>query len=184
MAASMLAYDPADALTHDQHLALLRYLCDAALDSEKLRGVLQRERGVWRAPSRGLLGRCLRGAALVSEKLRGVLQRACVRALASCALVFCLRGRRARAARLRRVTGGARRRNAPPCLTPPPCAGREDEAADVKRDVREEMAENRRAIKEIMDAGGWRGRRGGVMEAAGRVNAWESPRHDRAVLAL
>ena len=43
MAASMLAYDPVDALTHDQHLALLRFLCDAALDTEKMRGVLQRE---------------------------------------------------------------------------------------------------------------------------------------------
>jgi hypothetical protein len=44
MAASMLAFDGADALTQDQHLALLRCLCDAALDSEKMRGVLQRER--------------------------------------------------------------------------------------------------------------------------------------------
>lgn len=43
MAASMLAHDPLDRLTHDQHLALLRCLCDAALDSEKMRGVLQRE---------------------------------------------------------------------------------------------------------------------------------------------
>lgn len=43
MAASMLGYGPLDALTHDQHLALLRFLCDAALDSERLRGTLQRE---------------------------------------------------------------------------------------------------------------------------------------------
>lgn len=44
MAAAMLAFAPVDALTHDQHLALLRFLCDAALDTERMRGVLQRER--------------------------------------------------------------------------------------------------------------------------------------------
>lgn len=44
MAATMLAFEPVDALTHDQHLALLRCLCDAALDTERMRGVLQRER--------------------------------------------------------------------------------------------------------------------------------------------
>lgn len=43
MAAMMLAYDPVDKLTHDQHLALLRFLCDAVLDTEKMRGTLQRE---------------------------------------------------------------------------------------------------------------------------------------------
>lgn len=43
MAASMLAFDPVDRLTHDQHLALLRFLCDAVLDTEKMRGILQRE---------------------------------------------------------------------------------------------------------------------------------------------
>lgn len=59
MAASMLSFDPVDRLTHDQHLSLLRYLCDAALDSEKLRGVLQRKRSPWAA-----LG--MRGAALAA----------------------------------------------------------------------------------------------------------------------
>jgi hypothetical protein len=39
----MLGYGPLDKLTHDQHLALLRYLCDLALDSDKMRSVLQRE---------------------------------------------------------------------------------------------------------------------------------------------
>ena len=43
MAASMLAYDSVDALTHDQHLALLRYLADTVLDSERMRGLLQSE---------------------------------------------------------------------------------------------------------------------------------------------
>ena len=52
IAASMLAFDPVDRLTHDQHLALLRFLCDAALDSEKMRSVLQRE-------CRGWLGCCV-----------------------------------------------------------------------------------------------------------------------------
>ena len=33
-----------DGLTLDQHLALLRYLCDTALESERMRGILQRER--------------------------------------------------------------------------------------------------------------------------------------------
>ncbi|PRW55979.1 DDT domain-containing isoform A [Chlorella sorokiniana] len=42
MAASMLAFDPVDRLTHDQHLALLRFLCDSVLDTEKMRGILQR----------------------------------------------------------------------------------------------------------------------------------------------
>lgn len=36
-------FDSVDSLTHDQHLALLTFLCDAALESEKMRGVLQRE---------------------------------------------------------------------------------------------------------------------------------------------
>lgn len=44
MGASMLAFDPVDSLTHDRLLALLRYLCDLALDSERMRGILQRER--------------------------------------------------------------------------------------------------------------------------------------------
>jgi hypothetical protein len=52
MAASMLAYDPVDALTHDQHLTLLRFLCDAALESERMRGVLQRAWGRGREPGR------------------------------------------------------------------------------------------------------------------------------------
>ena len=43
MAASMLAFDPVDCLTHDQHLALLRFLCDSALETEKMRSILQRE---------------------------------------------------------------------------------------------------------------------------------------------
>jgi hypothetical protein len=47
----MLAYDPLDSLTHDQHLALLRFLCDAALDSETMRGVLQREPPAARFPA-------------------------------------------------------------------------------------------------------------------------------------
>ncbi len=36
-------------------------------------------------------------------------------------------------------------------------AGREDEAIDVKRDVREELAEQRKQLKDILDAGeaGW-----------------------------
>jgi hypothetical protein len=34
-------------------------------------------------------------------------------------------------------------------------AGREDEAVDVKRDVREELAEQRKQLKELLDAGGW-----------------------------
>ncbi|KAL4857865.1 Bromodomain adjacent to zinc finger domain protein 1A [Chlorella vulgaris] len=71
MSASMLGYGPLDKLTHDQHLALLRYLCDLALDSDKMRSVLQR---------------------------------------------------------------------------------REDEAIDVKRDVREELAEQRKQLKDILDA--------------------------------
>ena len=38
----------------------------------------------------------------------------------------------------------------------PVCAtGREDEALDVKRDVREEMAEQRKQLKELLDAGAW-----------------------------
>lgn len=36
-------------------------------------------------------------------------------------------------------------------------AGREDEAIDVKRDVREELAEQRKQLKDILDAGGWAG---------------------------
>jgi len=43
MAASMLAFDPVDRLTHDQHLALRRFRLDPALDTEKMRGTLQRE---------------------------------------------------------------------------------------------------------------------------------------------
>jgi hypothetical protein len=43
MSASMLTYDAVDALTHDQHLSLLRFLCDTSLDSDKMREVLQRE---------------------------------------------------------------------------------------------------------------------------------------------
>lgn len=43
MGASMLAFDCVDSLTHDQLLALLRYLADLALDSERMRGILQRE---------------------------------------------------------------------------------------------------------------------------------------------
>jgi hypothetical protein len=38
------------------------------------------------------------------------------------------------------------------CLGIP--AGREDEAVDVKRDVREELAEQRKQLKELLDAGG------------------------------
>ncbi|EFN58898.1 expressed protein [Chlorella variabilis] len=71
MSASMLAYDAVDRLTHDQHLALLRFLCDTVLDSEKMRRVLQR---------------------------------------------------------------------------------REDEAVDAKRDVRGELAEQRKQLKELLDA--------------------------------
>ena len=47
----MLAFDSADALTRDQHLELLRFLCDCVLDSDKMRNVLQRECG---AGARGL----------------------------------------------------------------------------------------------------------------------------------
>lgn len=43
LAANMLAFDSADGLTHDQHLALLRFLCDEALDTEKMRSALQSE---------------------------------------------------------------------------------------------------------------------------------------------
>ncbi|KAL4457501.1 hypothetical protein ABPG75_012366 [Micractinium tetrahymenae] len=71
MGASMLAFDCVDSLTHDQLLALLRYLCDLALDSERMRGILQR---------------------------------------------------------------------------------RADEAEDAKRDVREELAEQRKALKELLDS--------------------------------
>ncbi|KAL4440713.1 hypothetical protein ABPG77_000422 [Micractinium sp. CCAP 211/92] len=71
MGASMLAFDCVDSLTHDQLLALLRYLADLALDSERMRGILQR---------------------------------------------------------------------------------RADEAEDAKRDVREELAEQRKALKELLDS--------------------------------
>lgn len=40
-----------------------------------------------------------------------------------------------------------------PSLPLLPCPGREDEALDAKRDVREEMAETRKELKELLDAG-------------------------------
>lgn len=44
LSASMLGFNGADSLTHDQHLALLNYLCDVALNTQKLRSLLaQRE---------------------------------------------------------------------------------------------------------------------------------------------
>ena len=39
----MLAFEPADSLTQDQHLSLLLTLVDAALDTGKLRAILQSE---------------------------------------------------------------------------------------------------------------------------------------------
>jgi hypothetical protein len=43
LAAGMLAFDGADALTSDQHLALLLFLADEVLDSDRMRTVLQSE---------------------------------------------------------------------------------------------------------------------------------------------
>ena len=127
LAATMLAYDGADSLTHDQHLHLLRFLCDCLLDSEKMRGVLQRERAGWGGRPRAAAG--LRAARLaVPWRLVGA---SAARASAACA---------------DRGACPARR-----CVPP---AGREDEALDAKRDVREEMAEQRKQLKELLDAGG------------------------------
>jgi len=39
----MLGFNTADGLTHDQHLHLLRFLCDEVLDTEKMRTALQSE---------------------------------------------------------------------------------------------------------------------------------------------
>lgn len=126
LAATMLAYDGADSLTHDQHLHLLRFLCDCLLDSEKMRGVLQRERAGWGGrPGRGWPQG---GQAAVPWRLVGA---SAARASAACA---------------DRAACPARR-----CVPP---AGREDEALDAKRDVREEMAEQRKQLKELLDAGG------------------------------
>ena len=43
LAASMIAYDGSDGLTHDQHLALLQYLADEVLQTSRLRNILQSE---------------------------------------------------------------------------------------------------------------------------------------------
>ncbi|PSC69056.1 DDT domain-containing protein [Micractinium conductrix] len=100
MAASMLAFDSVDSLTHDQHLALLTFLCDAALESEKMRGVLQR---------------------------------------------------------------------------------REDEATDVRRDIREEVAEQRKALKELLD--GEKGERKRKREERRKAEEEEKAAADAAAAA-
>lgn len=61
MAASMLSFEPIVALGPDRHLALLRWLTDALLETQKVRSAIQSEWawlfGAW-AP-RGLPGRAI-----------------------------------------------------------------------------------------------------------------------------
>lgn len=52
MAASMMAFDGADELTYDQHMALLSFLADEILDSGRMRTILQSK---WRTYSYPLL---------------------------------------------------------------------------------------------------------------------------------
>ena len=136
MAASMLAYDSVDALTHDQHLALLRFLADAVLDSERMRGLLQSEWG----SDVVLLVLALLAETAGSLGL-GLLHRVCC--------VDCL------PAPACFLSAHAYTTPVLHVLLPPPAslpAEREDEALDVKRDVREEISEQRKQLKELLDA--------------------------------
>ena len=142
-AAALLAQDSVDGLTLDQHLALLRYLCDTALESERMRGILQREPCCCRRRRRRLA--CTVGF-----------------------VVFCPRHFAPISASL---TCG--------CCLPLPAAGREDEAVDAKRDVREEVAEQRKQLKEILDAGGcW------VQKGVSGVRVVGAASHGRLLISL
>lgn len=119
MAASMLSFEPILALGPDRHLALLRWLTDALLETQKVRAAIQSE---------GLGG--------VQAARQGRTRHA---AWAASVHAWCLS----------------------PGLPPPDLtlagtvliAEREETAEDVKRGVRDEISEERRRLKELLEAG-------------------------------